>query len=146
MARLVAAPVLALALVACGDAGTNAAECIAAPESEAAISERLAVQGGEFLHHAFAVALPPSSALDFVVAAEIDGAGFMGEGDIGLWAVDELRDGPFYAVNSVAKIPTNWHAAAKDGLPVDVGNVAGSVQAYSASVCVEASYGVRGVE
>ncbi len=50
MAPLLLVPVLALVLAACSDAGASLAsvdaECIATPESAAAIAKGIAVQGG----------------------------------------------------------------------------------------------------
>ncbi len=94
--------------------------CIPTPESGALIAEGLTVQGGGTLRDAYAVPLAPGLNFGFVVAAEIDGPGMEGDGEIGTWAVGELGGGPIFAVNTMAQEFSEWGAAASEGSPADV--------------------------
>jgi len=163
MARRQLAPVLAVLLVACASAdasgtpaSTDAAEpqsttpastqaatsnaradCIATPESGPAIAEGLTVQGGGTLRDAYAVALAPDLGFGYVVAAEIDGQGMEGNGEIGTWAVGELGGGPIFAANTLAQEFSDWGAAANEGSPADLARdaVAASDEASAAEAC-----------
>jgi hypothetical protein len=55
-----------------------------------------------------------------VVAAEIDGEGMEGDGEIGTWVVGELGGGPIVAANNMAQEFSDWGSAAEDGSPADV--------------------------
>jgi hypothetical protein len=119
---------------------STAGECIATPESAASIAEGLTVSAGT-LRNAFAVPLRGGAefGLLFVVAAEIDGAGLEGNGEIGTWATGELGGGPIFAANAVAQEFSDWDAAAEEGVagltwPRDA--VATSDQASMAEACV----------
>ena len=131
--------ILAIPLAAC-TASDATGECIATPESAASIAEGLTVTDGT-LRNAFAVPLRGGAqfGLLFVVAAEIDGPGLEGDGDIGTWATGELGGGPIFAANAVAQEFSDWDAATEEGVagftwPRDA--VATSDQASIAEACV----------
>jgi len=44
----------------------------------------------------------------YMIAAEIDGPGLDGDGDVGLWASTSLSSGPIYAVDALAKGYSVW--------------------------------------
>ena len=119
---------------------STAGECIATPESAASIAEGLTVTDGT-LRNAFAVPVRGGAefGLLFVVAAEIDGPGLEGDGEIGTWATGELGGGPIFAANAVAQEFSDWDAAAEEGVagltwPRDA--IATSDQALMAEACV----------
>lgn len=93
-------------------------ECIPTPEAAASIGDGLTVTGGGSLRDAVAVALPASSesGVGFVVAAEIDGPGMEGDGEVGTWAVGELAGGPTIAANTIAQEFSEWGACRERGL------------------------------
>ncbi len=117
-------------------------ECQATPESAVAIGEGLTVSGGGTLRDAFAVPLPAGQEFGFlhVVAAEIDGSGMEGDGEIGTWAVGELGGGPIFAVNAFAQEFSEWGADAAEGSPADVARdaVGATTEARTAEECVRA--------
>ena len=129
----------------CGSAANapstaDTAECQATPESATSIAEGLTVTGGGSLRNAFAVPLPPGQGFLYVVAAEIDGSGIEGDGDIGTWAVGELGGGPIFAVNALAQEFSEWGAAATDGSPADLARdaVGATAEARTAEECARA--------
>ena len=136
--------ILAVLLAACSSANTGVparptaavANCIATPESATAIAEGLTVQGGGTLRDAFAEELGFVSG--FVVAAEIDGPGMEGDGEVGTWSVGELGGGPIVAANSIAQEFSDWGAAAAEGSSADQARdaVANSAEASAAEDCV----------
>lgn len=136
MARVLVGLVCTVLLAACGAPG-EPPECVASPESAAAIADGLTVRGAS-LRNTYAVPLPAGSDLGFkyVVAAEIEGRGLDGKGEIGTWAVGELGAGPTVAVNRDAQDFSNW-GPANDGSPLDMARdaVAASDEAYGAELC-----------
>jgi hypothetical protein len=114
-------------------------DCISTPESAAAIADGLTVGGGGTLRQAFAVPLSFESDLNlgFVVAAEIDGPGIEGDGEVGTWAVGELGGGPIFAANQLAQEFSEWGAAASEGSAADLARdaVANSDEAAAAEAC-----------
>jgi len=114
---------------------------VATPESATSIAEGLTVQGGGTLRDAYAVALPASYDFEYVVAAEVDGAGLEGDGHIGTWATGPLGGGPIFAANAVAQEHSKWAAEANYGSPADLGRllVADSAEAVIAEACAAGS-------
>jgi len=77
-------------------------------EVVAALASGLTVQGGGTLRDAWAVRSNDFENVYFV-AAEIDGPGIEGDGDIGVWtASDPSSPGGHYSVNAVAKEFSDW--------------------------------------
>ena len=131
--------ILAIPIAACA-ASSTAGECIATPESAASIAEGLTIADGT-LRNAHAVPLRGGAefGLLFVVAAEVDGRGLEGDGEIGTWATGELGGRPIFAANAIAQEFSDWDAAAEEGVagftwPRDA--VATSDQALTAEACV----------
>lgn len=115
----------------------TATACIAAPLAAAAIAKGLTVQGGGTLRNAFQVltAVEPGF-FGYVVAAEIDGPGMEGDGQVGTWAVGKLGS-PIFAVNALAQEFSDWGADAADGSAADVArdSIANSAEASTAEDC-----------
>jgi hypothetical protein len=136
-----ASPTATVATASATTAATAAAnlDCIATPESAAAIADGLTVPGGGTLREAFAVPLSfeSDSNLGFVVAAEIDGPGIEGDGEVGTWAVGDLGGGPIFAANQLVQEFSEWGAAASEGSTVDLARdaVANSDEAAAAWAC-----------
>jgi len=130
-------------LAACGSVGGSrapvSARCSPASESlQAQIMVGVNIQPGGWLSSAYAVQSADFGDLVWrgpivMVAAEIDGAGMGGTGDIGVWATAELKpsaSGPskpghsaIYAVNELAKRlgyfapgEGGWTDGSEDGL------------------------------
>ena len=122
-------------------------------ECEAATQESVyAIAAGLIVHptrgtlrNAFAVPLQTESPSGFtyVVAAEIDGVGIEGNGEIGTWAVGELGGEPIVAANSLAQRWSDWGVAGTEGSPADLERlaVAGSDAAAAAHECVAIANG-----
>jgi len=132
-ATLVAVAVL---LAACSEPTAVTPECVAAPESATTIAEGLTVQDG-ILRDAYAVALPAGHDFEYVVAAEIDGAGLEGDGHIGTWATGPLGGRRIFAANAVAQEHSRWAAEPNLGSPSLLGRnlVANSAEAAIAETC-----------
>lgn len=112
-------------------------DCAISPESTLAIVDGLTVQGGGKLRTSYAVPNTGSDDFGFVVAAEIDGPGMEGDGDIGTWAVGALGGGPIVAANSIAQEFSAWGSAVEEGSQMDVARdaIARSRQAQAAEDC-----------
>lgn len=133
---------LAITLASCGGLAPEG-DCIEAPEAAAFIAHGLTVQGGGTLRNAVAVPLADNDEFGYIVAAEIDGPGMEGDGDIGTWAVLDVGGGPgggplgpIIAVNRIAQASSRWGTA--DGSsPLDAAtDVAGrSDEAEAAEDC-----------
>jgi hypothetical protein len=117
--------------------GAEPSDCVISPESTLAIVDGLTVPGGGRLRTACAVPVTGSDDFAFVVAAEIDGPGMEGDGEIGTWAVGVLGGGPIVAVNSTAREFSAWGSAVEEGSPMDVARdaIARSPQAQAAEDC-----------
>jgi len=130
---------LAIALASCGGLAPEG-DCIETPEAAALIAPGLTVQGGGTLRNAYAVPLPDNDEFGYIVAAEIDGAGMEGDGDIGTWAVLDISGGPganpIIAVNDLARASSRWGTADARS-PLDAAtNAAGrSAEADAAEEC-----------
>ena len=86
---------------------SDVSRCRSASAAAARIAEGLTVDGGGSLRYAQAVR---SSEFDSVwfVAAEIDGAGIEADGDVGVWATNDLSDGLIFSVNALAREFSDW--------------------------------------
>jgi hypothetical protein len=133
---------LAIALASCGGLASEG-KCIETPEAAAFIAHGLTVQGGGRLRNAFAVPLADNDEFGYIVAAELDGPGMEGGGDIGTWAVLEIGGGPdgsplgpIIAVNTIAQEFSRWGTADASS-PLDAAtNAAGrSEEADAAEKC-----------
>ena len=111
----------------CEDAALIAAE---------GISFGLTVSGGGSLRDAMAVK-SNDYVNAFFIAAEIDGPGLEGEGDIGVWVSNSLEPGGgvIYAVDGMANEFTDWG----DGRRIDAAFSASDDGAQEAKKCVEDS-------
>ena len=73
-----------------------------------AIAEGLTVSGGGALREGYAVKSNDFSKV-YMVAADIQGTGMEGDGEIGVWATNSLDgSGPIFAVDGLAKKFSNW--------------------------------------
>jgi len=112
--------------------------CLAvAPDKIANIAQGLTVTGGGTLDAATARAVR-STEYDqvFFIAAEIDGTGMEGKGDIGVWASNSLEpgDGLIFAVGGFATEFSDWG----DGSKTDAQMSITSAGAGEAKDCVRA--------
>lgn len=88
-----------------GSSGSQASRCESVPASMVAVLEdALTVQGGGAISEAAAVRSGSFERLYFV-AAEIQGAGLEGSGDVGVWASNRLKGGAglTFSVNAMAE-------------------------------------------
>lgn len=110
-----------------------ATECEDATAVAVAIAEGLTVTGGGMLRDAQAVRSGDFSSVYFI-AAEIDGPGIDGDGQIGVWASNSLTPGMglIYSVNAVANEFSDWG----DGGATDAEFSASDDGAEEAVVCV----------
>lgn len=94
--------------------------CQPSPEAGQSIQEGLTVDGG-FLQNAQAVEFsPPVGNVRYAVAAEIEGPGFEGPGQLGAWGIGSLDgSGPLWALDATAIEFSEWLAAAAPGSPAD---------------------------
>lgn len=106
--------VTAMILAACSAtpsplANATANRCAPAPGALlAAISQGLTVTGGGTLRDGSTVKSNAFSNV-WMVAAEIDGPGLEGNGDIGIWATNDTSGaGAIYAVDAVAREFSDW--------------------------------------
>jgi hypothetical protein len=114
MGKTLAACILAVVLVAgCGSGGgggggADTTRCSPAPSTLlAAISQGLTVSGGG-LGAGYVVKSNDFSKV-WMVAAEINGPGMEGAGDIGVWATnDPSGGGMIFAVDGMAKEFSDW--------------------------------------
>jgi hypothetical protein len=82
------------------------------PEKLAEIESGLTVAGGGSLKEGWAVKSEDFDSIYFI-AAEMEGPGFYGDGQYGLWAVESMEpgQGEIYSVNSRAKALSEWPKA-----------------------------------
>jgi hypothetical protein len=80
----------------------------ASPALLSAISQGLTVQGGGTLQAGYTVKSADYEKV-WMVAAEINGAGMDGVGDVGLWATNDLNGaGMIFAVDGMANEFSDW--------------------------------------
>lgn len=135
--RLLALP-LAL-LLGCSDDHDTAACQPASRTVLDAIEEGLTVSGGGELREGQVVPAEGLGSVAYVVAAEIDGPGIDGDGDIGAWGVGDLKGGgPIYAANAVAREMSDWGSAAVEGSAADdfMNEIRDSAEADAAAACM----------
>jgi len=73
-----------------------------------AIAEGLTVTGGGTLRNGYAVKSDDFSKV-YMVAADIQGTGMEGDGEVGVWAMNSLDgDGLIFAVDGLAKEFSDW--------------------------------------
>lgn len=96
-------------LAGCGSEGeSSASRCIAVEQTTLSnIAEGLTVSGGGSLRDGWAVRSEDFEQVYFV-AAEMDGSGMEGDGEVGLWATNDLAGGLIFAVNSMAEEFSDW--------------------------------------
>ena len=119
MFRPIALLVVFLVLAACsnGDSTSSKSSCMFVDDSVTTlIQDGLTVTGGGTLRSAWAV-LNPASPGSYFVAAEIDGPGMEGNGEIGVWMTRLDLNGTFEggtsyiaSVNAMAEEFSEWGA------------------------------------
>lgn len=102
---------VALFLSSCNEPSQPAtSRCIKVPQAKLEnIASGLTISGGGSLREGWAVKSGDFNSLYFI-AAEIDGPGLKGNGDIGLWASNRLESGQglILSVDSIAKEFSVW--------------------------------------
>lgn len=103
--------ILAVVALACAPS-VNAERCETPPESLVSlIASDLSVSGGGSLRAAQAVRSGDHNRLWFI-AADIQGPGMEGKGEIGVWATNDLNGpGLIFAVDGLAREFTTWGTA-----------------------------------
>jgi hypothetical protein len=127
-------------LSSCSDSSQTATNrCIKVSRAKLdGIASGLTVSGGGSLRDGWAVKSEDFNSLYFI-AAEIDGSGLEGNGDIGLWASNSLESGQglILSVNSIAKEFSVW----PHGDTTDSNITQFDDGADEAKKCIEASQG-----